>query len=424
MKNWILVSALLWPLFVHAQTQHTITPAPGISLSEAWRLAEQNNVALLTARAELLASEGRVEGARSLLWNNPELSGEVSSRKVPDSSIVSTATREWAAGISQPFEIAGQQGHRRAAARAELEAATFQVEETVRQVRADVERRFVQVLSLQSRIANEREALQLIDSTASFAEKRVAAGEDNRLDGNFAQVEAGRARSQLAALEDQLLQARADLGEIVQWPGSTLPDAAGELDQDSPTPSLDEAVALARDRAQLRALRARENAARSRLDLERASRYPDVTVGIGVAREGPSDLRENVAIFTVSVPLPLFNRNATNVGQARTDLARVQAERQAGERDLPATARTLWLREQGLRARVQMLRESVLRRLEENQRLSRKALAEGEIGLAQMVLVTRQLVEARRDLLDALTELRVTRISLDQATGSPASAAR
>ena len=57
--------------------------------------------------------------------------------------------------------------------------------------------------------------------------------------------------------------------------------------------------------------------------------------------------------------------------------------------------------------------------------MSQRALAEGEISLAQMVLVNRQLLDARRDLIDALTELRLTRVSLDLAAGTtPTTATR
>ena len=72
---------------------------------------------------------------------------------------------------------------------------------------------------------------------------------------------------------------------------------------------------------------------------------------------------------------------------------------------------------------MQNLRDAVLPALEENQRLSQQSLREGEIGVPQQVLVNRQLLDGRRDLLDAITELRLTRIALDQIAGSAAETA-
>jgi cobalt-zinc-cadmium efflux system outer membrane protein len=421
MKKLFGTACLLWITAAHAQgTGMPVTPAKPLTLNEAWTLAEQNSVSLKSARAAVVAAEGHAEDTRGLLWNNPELNAEGVRRQLPPSDIGTTTNREWGAGITQALEIGGQHGHRREAARQELIAAQMLAQEAERDVRADVERRFVQVLALQARIGIERDSLTLIERTSSFARRRVAAGEDSRLDGNVALIEAGRARNQLAALTDQLLQARVDLGELLQWPSATLPDVVGDLESIATVPALDQLLVGASERSQLRAFQAKEVAARSKLDLELAARIPDITVGLGVGREGPQDFRENIALFSVSVPLPLFKRNSGNVAQAQADLARAQAERQAIERGQGANVRALWHRYQSLRNRVQTLREAVLPALEENQRLSQQSLREGEIGVPQQVLVNRQLLDGRRDLLDAITELRLTRITLDQIAGGAA----
>jgi len=421
MKRLLGFACLLWISAAQAQgTEIPVTPAKPLTLQEAWRLAEQGSISLKTARAAVIAAEGHAEDTRGLLWNNPELNAEGLRRKLPPSDLGATTNREWGAGITQALEIAGQHGHRREAARQELIAAQLLAQESEREVRADVEKRFVQVLALQARIGIERDSLALIERTSSFAGKRVAAGEDSRLDGNVALIEAGRARNQLGALMDQLLQARAELGEILQWPSATLPDVVGDLESRATVPALERLLETAADRSQLKALQAKEVAARSKLDLELAARIPDITVGLGVGREGPQDFRENIALLSVSVPLPLFKRNSGNVAQAQADLARAQAERQALERGQGANVRALWHRYQSLRNRVQTLRDAVLPALEENQRLSQQSLREGEIGVPQQVLVNRQLLDGRRDLLEAMTELRLTRIALDQIAGNAA----
>lgn len=421
MKRLLGFACLLWISAAQAQgTEMPLTLAKPLTLQEAWLRAEQNSISLKAARAAVIAAEGHAEDTRGLLWNNPELNAEGLRRKLPPSDLGATTNREWGAGITQALEIAGQHGHRREAARQELVAAQLLAQEAEREVRADVERRFVQVLALQARIGIERDSLALIERTSSFAGKRVAAGEDSRLDGNVALIEAGRARNQLGALMDQLLQARVELGEILQWPSATLPEVVGDLESRATVPTLDRLLETATDRSQLKALQAKEVAARSKLDLELAARIPDITVGLGVGREGPQEFRENIALLSVSVPLPLFKRNSGNVAQAQADLARAQAERQALERGQGANVRALWHRFQSLRSRVQTLRDAVLPALEENQRLSQQSLREGEIGVSQQVLVNRQLLDGRRDLLEAITELRVTRIALDQIAGNAA----
>ncbi len=400
-----------------------VLPATGapLTLDQAWQLAEAGNPALLTARANLVAAEGQLTDARAFLWNNPQIAGDGVRRDIPHNGFDNQRGREWSAGISQTFEIAGQQGFRREAAARELAAVQSQLQETRRQVRAEVEQRLVRVLTLQLRIGTEEEALKLVDDAAEAVRKRVIAGEDSRLDGNLAAVEADRGRNQLAALREQLIEARADLARALQMPPEALPEVAGELAPVSADYSLDQLLESAANRPQLRALELRVAAATYRLDLERALTYPDITVGVSVGREGPGSAREKLVGFTVLVPLPLFRRNATGIGKASTELAQAEIERKAAGRDVPAQLRALLLKVESVRTRVKLLEETVLTRLDQNQRLSTEAYRAGEIGLLQLILVNRQALDGRRDLLDARAELRLATIALETAAGWPAS---
>lgn len=410
-----IVALAFLPVFSFAGDAGNISNP--LTLAEAWRTAEQANPALRQAQAQRAATEGEAADAAAPLWNNPVLSGQRVRRDVPQAGLPDENRREWAAGIEQTFEIAGQQGYRRRAAQQQLHVLGASIDDMRREVRAEVERRFVQVLSLQQRIATERESLTIIEDTAASVKKRVAAGEDSRLDGNLAGVEAVRARNQISALEEQLIQARADLATTLQLPANTLPAVAGTLAVPAPAYTLEALLAHAANRPSLRALEFREQAAQSRLALERAARYPDLTVGMATGREGASTARERLTTVTVSLPLPLFRRNATGIGRAASELNQAQIERQAATRNTASDVRALWQRLQSLTARVEALQKTVLPALQENQRLSVKSLQAGEIGLFQLLVVNRQVLDGRRDLIDAQTELRTTRIELERAAG-------
>jgi cobalt-zinc-cadmium efflux system outer membrane protein len=390
--------------------------AETLTLERAWQLAEEHNPQLRSARAALDAAQGELTDARSLLWNNPQLSAERRRREVPQPAAPAQNNREWSVGLSQTFEIAGQQGARRRAAEQSLAATQALIAETRRQLRAEVESRFVRVLSLQQRIRMEDQTLKLTEDAASAVGKRVKAGEDSRLDGNLSRVEAERAHNQVAALREQLLQARAELAGTLQLPADTLPEVGGALDRDA-SYTLDDLTAAAQNRSLLRALDHQEQAAKDRLGLERAAVYPDITLGLTSAREGPADLREKITGLGVSLPLPLFRRNATGIGRASTELTQAQVDRQAAQRDVPAQVIALWERLENLKSRVKRLTGSVLPSLEENKRLSAISFRAGEIGLLQLLLVNRQVLDGQRDLLDARTDLRLTQVALEAAAG-------
>lgn len=393
--------------------------AAPLTLDQAWRQAEAANPALQSARANLAAAEGQLTDARGLFWNNPQLSIERVRRDVPQTGLDNQRQREWNAGVAQAFEIGGQQGYRREAATQELAALQSTLQEMRRQVHAEVERRFVRVLALQLRIATETEMLKLVEGAAMAVKKRVTAGEDSRLDGNLAGVEAERGRNQLAALGEQLTEARAELATALQMPPQSLPEVGGELAPAISRYTLDQLLASAADRPQLRAFELREAAARNRLNLERASVYPDITLGVSSGREGQVAAREKLIGVSMSLPLPLFRRNASGIGKANTELTQAQIERQAAGRDTLAQVRALWLKVESLRARVKRFEDTVLTSLDENQRLSSISYRAGEIGLLQLIVVNRQVLDGRRDLLDARAELRLATVALEAAAGLP-----
>jgi cobalt-zinc-cadmium efflux system outer membrane protein len=393
-------------------------PSPSmLTLEQAWQLGDAAGVSIRQARSRRSAVEGEAAGASALLRNNPTLTGERIRREVPETPGRTDNRREWNLSIAQTFELAGQQGHRRRAARQDLEASDAGIEEARRSVRAEVEQRFVQVLALQERIATESASLGIIEATALSVDKRVKAGEDSRLDGNLAKVEAVRARNQIGVLQEQLMQARAELATLLQLTAGQLPTVTGELRASPADSTLAQLQQSAAARPLLRVVEGKELAARSRLALERSARYPDLTVGISTGREGSFGASERLTGVSLSVPLPLFNRNAGPIGRAASELTLAQLDRQVAQRDTGADVAALWQKRESLNARVAALESTILPTLQENQALSAKARQAGEIGLVQLLLVNRQLLEGRRDLIEALAELRLTQIALEQAAG-------
>lgn len=388
-----------------------------LTLAEALRLAETASPAVRAREAQLAAAEGSRREAASLLFNNPELSVERRRRRAtaPDGS-----ASEWGLGIAQPIEIGGQQARRREAASAALEALRAEIEDARRQARAEASLRFHAVLAAQRRLRLEQRSVELFDSTAQAVAKRRSAGEDTRLDANVALIEAERARNALAVSQEQLQDAKAELATALQLPPSAVPEVIGELGVPSGAPlpyGLDQLLASAQALPKQRALAAREDAARARVGVERSSRYPDVTVGLNVGREGAGDGRERVTTLTLSVPLPLFKRNDAAIGQALSDATQAEIERAAATRDGQAQVRRLWSRLDSQRQRVARLQRAMVAASVDNQQLAAKSRQAGQIGLLDQLLVNRQALDAERDLNDALAELHITRIELENAAG-------
>jgi outer membrane protein, heavy metal efflux system len=383
-----------------------------LTLQQALELAETSNPSLNQARAQIDAVDGRREDADAFLFNNPTVSTELGRR-----SAEGVSNSEWLLHIEQPFELAGQARARRNAVNSELIATRSSIESLRRRLNAEVERRFVRLLAVQARLVTEQEALALIERSAGIVRSRVGAGEDTRLEGNLAEVEVGRMRNRLDRLREELIRSQGELATLLQLPVGTLPEAIGTLTATPLSYSLQDLIASGRRRPTLEALAHRENANRSRLELEQAARYPDLTIGLFTSREGPDIARETISGVTLSLPLPLFKRNAEGIGQAYADLSRTRIEREAAARDMRGSIETVWERMSNLTARLQRLNEIVLPRLDENARLAQVSYRSGEISISELLLANRQIVDVRRDILDATAEYETTRILLEEVAG-------
>lgn len=397
----------------------TVAQAQTLTLDQALRSAEANHPQLGSARADVDAARAELRESRALLWNNPQVSAEARQRRLGQVNEPDVSRRDASVGISQTFETGGQARARREAAGAALEASEAGVEAARRELRADVSQRFFQLLALQRREQMEQDGLDLVQRAAALVARRVSAGEDSRLDGNLATVEAERSANQLAQTKEQLLQARYAFAAVLNLPPEAVPQAAGELPEALPPYSREDLLALARQHAKVRAAEARERSAVGRLRLEQASRAPDVTVGLAYGPERGIDTRDRITTLSVSVPLPIFRQNEGAIGRAASDLEKGRLERLTAQRESTAAVLQLWQRQESLQARVKRLRESVLAKLDENLRLSFKALQAGELSLGQYLLVRRQSLDAQRDLLDAAVELAQARVELEAAAGWP-----
>ncbi len=417
MRLPIVALALVLAAIAHpAGAQQPAAAPAALTLAEAMRLAEAAHPSVLAREAQLAAAEGTRREAAALLFNNPELGTEAIRRRA---NATGSSWNEWSVGISQRFETGGQQTKRREAAAAGLDVLRAEIDDVRRQARVEAATRFLAVLSAQQRVQLEQRSVDLFERSAQAVAKRRAAGEDTRLDANVALVEAERARNALALANERLTDARSDLGTAVRLPAAALPEVAGDLGStiEALPYQLEQLLASVQNLPKQRALAAREDAARARLGVERASRNPDVTVGVHVGRDGPSSDSERLAIVSLSLPLPLFKNNDAAIGQAMTDMTQAEVERAAALRDAEVRVRQLWSRLSSQRERIQRLQRVLVPASADNQQLSAKSREAGQIGLLDQLLVNRQAIDAERDLIDLLAEMHTTRIELEYAAG-------
>ncbi len=405
------VVILLFSAAARAQAPARCEQRPGaVPLEDAMETALTCHPELRLGRARVAEARGRLRGAETLPYN-PQLS--VGAARREGGGAVSL---DLEASLSQQLQIAGQRGRRIAAARRALEAAEARLVRRRRLVLARVHQTYASALAASRLVQIARRDRDLAARLHEVARRRFEAGSATRLDLNTARAELGRAEAALAEAEARDEVARAAFAEAMGLLPSSAWRPAGALIEQLPAPPpLSRALEQASERrADLLALRAEARAARARLRLARARGWPDVTLGVFVAREEGSD---TIVGGSLSVPIPLFQRNQGGVAVARAGIERAEAAARRGEQ---AMRREVLAADARFRTRSQAaerLRALVMGSMEENVRLLERAVEAGSLGWAEVTMLRRSLVEAQRQWVGAELGRHLAWIELMIAAG-------
>src|SRR5262249_10229984 len=123
-------------------------------------------------------------------------------------------------------------------------------------------------------------------------------------------------------------------------------------------------------------------------------------------------------LFGATFPVPLWNRNRGGRAAARAALSRANIVESSARREAEREARTAAQTYQLAIESVQSFDRDVVDRLGENLALARESSAAGKIGLLELNIVRRDLVETRLAYLAALAQAVAARAALAAATGA------
>lgn len=380
--------------------------ADGLSAREAEVVALIHNPSLRIARSRLGVTMATRDNAGR--WDDPVLSADVV--RYFESTI---NPWEYAIGIGLTLPISGRLAAERERAGAAHEAELLRVAESEWSTRLDLRETWIRWSALRERIALLDQVLGDVGEITADADRLEAAGELARIEARLFRLEASARRAErLAAVADER-EAALQLERLMG-----LPPAA----RVSPIPSL-VPPALPRDGITTeRLLRCDPALAVARAEYEVAERtlareirgqYPDLMIGPA----GGEDQGVPTAILGVSLPIPLWNRNAQGVGEAHAerDLARVVFETTLERRlaDLASAEAAL----EGARSHRAHVEGELVPLTAEEAADARRLSKLGEMNVVVLLdAVTRQL-DARLRLLDAREREALATVALVRILG-------
>jgi outer membrane protein, heavy metal efflux system len=397
MRVWCALPALVAVLLAPISKAAAQT---SLTLDDVYAGAREQASSVVSARLALDEARGRVVGASVRFPSNPEIGLSLGTRRGE------STTTDMEFGLTQQLEPRGRRNARVAVATAEFNQATATVEETTRLALRDAGHAYYRALYATERLQLFRAAENLAAQILQIADRRFRAGDIAALDLNIAKGALARVR---ADREDALATLTLALGDVQQ-----LLSLEGEIrveGQIASLPALDQRAALlsVASRPELRALEQSARQAEAEMQLGRSFQRPDYGLGVQYKREG----FDNIALGGLTVNLPVFSngQELRTVGSAKA--ARVRFELSAARTridiELRAALRTY---EHRLEA-VRVLQTDALPGLDDNEALASRSFDVGQLGLPDLLLIRREILDTRFQYLDALLEAAIARVDVD-----------
>lgn len=399
---------LALPLAVWAQAAApsvlTETEAVRLALARA-DLSELEQGALHAAEADVMAA-GQIPNP-TLSYSRDRIGGGADS-----------VEQSWM--LSQNFDLAGRRGLLREAAGRRAEAVAADNARRRVELAGEVRRGFFDVLFREATIRATgnwmQQFLGVEDTVAKLARAGEASGYDRRrlarerqgAEARLAEerAELARARARLAALTGATGEA-AVVGELIPLPLPPLSSALERLDQH---PDL-RALARLAEAADLEGRAAKKGA------------MPDLTVGIGPKWVENGGNRDNGYALTLSIPLPVFDRQQAGQRRALAEASRLRAEHRLAHARAEGEITGLHRQAEALRNTAAEYRGRAVAASPDLLKVAEAAYRGGESGLLELLDAYRGALEAELTALELEQRARLARIEYDllsnQSLGRP-----
>jgi len=372
-----------------------------LDLQTAIKMALERNLELKAKSEELGIAEGRVIKSNLFLQNNPELEADMANKRLkkPEEGFNKNLFQP-GISLSQEFEIGGQPGYRREAARRNLEKVGFEVSDFGRTLRFRITELFLKLLNGKAKINQAEQIVDLKNRLYEASKDRLAAGDIPGVQLAIAEFELNRAKSELISLQREYEEILSRLSTDLVLEKEESVEPVGDLTHAPLAASLDELLKSALEkRPDVAALDQEKRVTEAEELLTRAERIPNIKFGMFYEK----DDKDNIVGGRVSIPLPFFDRKQ---GERREALSRKRIanlnyiqRRQALEKEVRAAFTRFKLAERD----ISFYPEGAMKKFDESLELYQRAYQEGAIDLADAILFQNQVVEARLKFIDTLT---------------------
>lgn len=353
-----------------------------VSLEQVLAHARAHSPNITRAEARVTLGTAQIAAAKPLLPENPVVSAALGARFNPFGTSFESQIQ-----IQQPFELAGERRQRLEAGRAAERARQSEVDETWWATEVEIRAAFMQALVAREAAEAQASAVEFTERMMAAFELQVETGELAPLDLRIAETEVADARQQLLALELEYRNACVRLATLAGWASGTAIEPVGEL----PTPIDVEGHELAEvveEHPSVVSAMAEVDAAAEFLQAAERDAWPHFALGATHAyeREPGTPFATNIGLVTLTIPMPLWQRNQAQRAEAHAELTVAKADVTALKYELGQQIDAQINAVRVAAQRVETYSQEVLPRFSDNLRMLERAFELGEIDLLQVLV--------------------------------------
>lgn len=399
------LAALAVALAIASIPARAQAPLTLLSLDDALRLTAENQA--FRARGFDLKAKQAAEITAGLR-PNPQLSYSPSTL-TPLNAIDNTVA------VAQTFEVAGKRDLRVQSARADTRIAGLQLLDFERQLVFQVKQVFVAAQVAKATLLLATDNLRSVDEVNRLQKLRADRGEISglellRLEGDRFQFE-----SDAADARQNLDQAKTILRTVAPERISPGFDIAGALEPQDVALSRDALVQrLVANRPDLKAADMSRDKSQIDIDLAKANAYPDITPSIGYTRTHDG---KDLFGISISIPLPIFDRNQGEIARALADADRIRAEREATYIQATADLDAALLGFANARQKMSLLRDTYVPKAREARSRTELAYKRGAVSLLDFLDAERTYRAASLNYLKSLGDYWTSVYQVEAAVG-------
>lgn len=410
-SRFVFLATFLLPTVLAAQAQPAPAPVT-VSLQQTLAAARENlDVAL--ARRQLASARAEVLSANRSPF--PTLSASIGQIDLQNGNGSgnpwSDKTYDKSVGLDWTWERGDKRALRTRGAEYVAAAAQADLEDTVLQQQIAALSSFYELLAAQERLSEVSQIERSAAELARVAGRRLQAGDLSAQEAARTEIEAQRAASELRQAELERQRAA-----LVLWQLTALAPEPGQLQAQPEWPALAAVLsdaptldALVEARADVRAARARAEAAQAALDNSSAQKKSDITWGVSYNHYPGTSTA--LMSLRMSMPLQLGYGYEGEIGRATAQLAQAQDALEKTRRLARQELQRLLHEVQSTAARAAAYENEILPRA--------RRVAEGaELAYRKGALSLTDLLDARRTLRATALEAVAARSDHAKAVGA------